>query len=105
MIDVAEDVGLSREALGPVPFLLELIRKRIGVFQAFDVTTRARIAVPEPGPADVAAGLENSGAQSHAPKPVKDVKACKSCTHHNGIQFGGHAADLPHRHLASHWTP
>src|SRR5690606_17965395 len=52
MIDVGEDLRLSRVALRPAPLLLQLVVERVGVFEAFDIATRAWIFVPEPCAAD-----------------------------------------------------
>ena len=58
VLGVAQDLGLRRVPLGPVPFLLEVGIERVGVLQALHVAARTRVAVPVPGAADVAAGLD-----------------------------------------------
>src|SRR6266446_9290844 len=37
MVDVTQDLRLRAVALGPMPFLLQLVREGIRVFHAFDV--------------------------------------------------------------------
>src|SRR5438477_11971012 len=54
MIDVAQDLRLRAIALGPMPFLLQLVREGIRVFHAFDVAATPRVAVPVPGAANPA---------------------------------------------------
>src|SRR4029077_750473 len=45
VLEVREDLGLGRVALGPRPLLLELVRPRVGVGHAFDVAARPGVAV------------------------------------------------------------
>src|SRR3546814_4374563 len=56
MAGIAEDFGLARETLGPVPLLLQVLGEGIRILHALHVAARAGIAVPVPGAADVAAG-------------------------------------------------
>jgi hypothetical protein len=51
VIGVAEDLRLAGVALGPVPFLLQLVVEGVGVLHALDVAAGAGIAVPVPGAA------------------------------------------------------
>ena len=64
VLDVAQDLGLGRVALGPLPLLLELLGELVRVLHALDVAARARVAVPVPGAADVAARLERPAPRS-----------------------------------------
>ena len=52
VVDVVQDLRLGGVALGPLPFLLQLVGEGVGILQALDVAARAGIAVPEPGAAD-----------------------------------------------------
>src|SRR5437660_5880750 len=58
MVDVTQDLRLRAVALGPMPFPLQLLREGIRVFHAFDVAATPRVAVPVPGAANPATGLE-----------------------------------------------
>src|SRR6185295_4222415 len=58
MVDVTEDLRLRAVALGPMPFLLQRVREGIRVFHAFDVAATPRVAIPIPGAANAATGLE-----------------------------------------------
>src|SRR5689334_3582064 len=58
MVDVTQDLRLRAIALGPMPFLLQLVRKGIRVLHAFDVAATPWVAVPIPGTANATTGLE-----------------------------------------------
>src|SRR5690606_8363009 len=62
-------------ALRPFPFLLQLVRELIRILHALDIAARARIAVPVPGAADPASGLEHPCREAEAAKPVQHVHA------------------------------
>ena len=101
MIDVAQDVRLRSEALGPRPFLLQLIGERIGILKALDVAARARIAVPEPRPANVAPGFQHLDLQSQLSELVERIQSGESRAHHDGIKLVTFATDPPgHLHLS-----
>src|SRR5512132_1865984 len=51
MVDVTQDLRLRAVALGPMPFLLQLVREGVRVLHAFDVAAAPRVAVPVPGAA------------------------------------------------------
>ena len=63
VVEVALDLGLAGEVLLPLPLVEELLREEVAVGVALGVEAGARVAVPEPGAADAAAGLEQ-----HAPR-------------------------------------
>jgi len=58
VVDVTQDLGLRAVALGPTPFLLQFVREGIRVLHAFDIAATSGVAVPVPGAANPAAGLE-----------------------------------------------
>src|SRR5271156_928507 len=60
MVDVTQDLGLRAVALGPMPFLLQLVRERIRVLHTFDVASTSWAAVPVPGAANPVTGLEGT---------------------------------------------
>ena len=55
VVEVALDLGLGGEVLGPLPLLLELGVEAERVLEARDVAAGARVAVPVPGAADARA--------------------------------------------------
>ena len=59
VVQVFQRVRLGGEMLLPVPFLHQLLGKRIAIGPAFGIEAGARIAVPVPGAADIGAGLEH----------------------------------------------
>src|SRR5215203_3231015 len=76
---VSQDFGLRRVALRPIPLLLDFIRKRIRVLNAFKVTPRSRVPVPVPGPPYSTALLKNLRSKaelSHAMERVESREAC-----------------------------
>ena len=56
-VEVALGLGLAGKVFAPVPLLQEFLRERIAVGITLGIETRARIAVPIPGPAHPGAGL------------------------------------------------
>ena len=95
VIDVAQDLRLRAVALGPLPFLLQLVGERVRVLQAFDVAAAARIAVPEPGAADAAAGLEGAHLQAELAQAVDGVEAADARADDDGVELGGFGLSLP----------
>ena len=75
VVEVALDLGLRGEVLGPHPLLLELGVEAERVLEARDVAARAGIAVPEPGAADAGALLEHHDAQALLAKDLQRVEA------------------------------
>ena len=73
VVGVAQNLRLGGVPLGPLPLLLELVRELVGILHALDVAACARIAVPVPGAADAAAGLEDARRQAHGARPVQHV--------------------------------
>src|SRR6267378_1396304 len=65
VVSVAEDLRLRRIPLGPNPLLLQLLRKLVGILHALYVAARAWVAVPIPGAADAASGLEDTHGKAH----------------------------------------
>src|ERR1051325_10790288 len=86
-VQIALSLGLGSEVLAPIPFVEQLLRKGIAVSPAFGIETRARIAVPVPGPADIAAGLEGTHAQSELPPPVELVEAGDARTDYDRVEI------------------
>ena len=65
VLEVAQDLGLARVALGPFPLLLELLGKLVGVLHALDIAARARVAVPIPGAPHPARCFVGPGREPH----------------------------------------
>src|SRR5258705_5238950 len=101
MIDVAQDLRLRAVTLRPPPVLLQLVGERIGILQAFDVATAARIAVPEPRAADAARGLVGADLQAELAQTIDgieaaDARADDDCIELRGLAFlRGHAVPIP----------
>ena len=74
VIGVAQQLRLGGVALAPVPLLLQRVRELERVLHALHVAARAGIAVPVPGAADAAAGLEHARLQPHAAQPMQHVE-------------------------------
>jgi hypothetical protein len=88
MVDVTQDLRLCAIALGPLPLLLQFVRKGIRVLRAFDIAATARVAVPVPGAANPATGLEGTHFEAkfteamdrvEAANPGADDDRIKSC--------------------------
>ena len=74
MVGVAQDLGLRRVALGPVPLLLEVGVERVRVVDALDVAAGARVAVPVPRAADTVGGLVDDGREPEPAQLVQHVQ-------------------------------
>src|SRR5271166_4383843 len=89
MVDVTQDLRLRAVALGPVPFLLQLVREGIRVFHAFDVAATPRVAVPIPGAANSTTSLE----ATHVEAEFSEAKDCIETAHTGAdddhIKFSG----------------
>ena len=66
VVGVAQELGLGGVALAPLPLLLQRLVELVGVLHALHVAARTGIAVPVPGAADAAAGLEHARGEAHA---------------------------------------
>src|SRR5207244_12789237 len=49
MVDVTQDLRLRAVALGPMPFLLQLVREGIRVLHAFHIEATTQVATPVTG--------------------------------------------------------
>src|SRR5260370_11924538 len=66
VIDVTQDFRLWRIALGPNPLLLQLLRELVRIPDALHVAARTGVAVPIPGAANTAPGLEDTHGKAHS---------------------------------------
>ena len=78
MFGVGEDFALSGVFFTPLPLLLQIFRKLVGVLHARNVAARARIAVPVPGAANAGTRFDDSRLQSLLAKLVQHVNARKA---------------------------
>src|ERR1700756_3705287 len=78
MVDVTQDLGLRAVALGPTPFLLQLVREGIRVLHAFDVAATPWVAVPIPGAANAATGLEATHFEAEFAQAIDRVETADS---------------------------
>src|SRR5262249_37399531 len=83
---IAENLGLRRVPLRPLPLGLELGIEAVRVVDALDVATGARIAVPVPGAADVVAALDHRGSEPEAAQPVEHVEPCEAGAYHHDVE-------------------
>ena len=88
MVGIAKDFGLRRIFLRPAPFLVQLFREREGILQAFDIAARAWIAVPVPGAANAAAGLEHLCRKAEPSQTMQHVHAGKARADDDGVVHG-----------------
>jgi hypothetical protein len=69
-----------------MPFLLQLVREGIRIFQAFDVAAAPRIAVPIPGAADPIAGLEGAQFETELAQAMDRVEPAHAGAHDDRIK-------------------
>ena len=84
-VHIAQGLGLGREMLAPLPFLQQFPGEGKAVAVALGIEARAGIAVPVPGAADIAAGLEHPHPEAKFPEPVKLVEAGNAGADHDGV--------------------
>ena len=87
VVEIAQRFRLAREMLRPVPFLQKLLRKRVAVGIALGIESRAGIAVPVPGAADIGPGLEHPDAQSLLAQSVELVQARHARADDDGVEI------------------
>src|SRR5271165_1075243 len=104
MVGIFQDLRLRRVALAPVPFLLQLVGKGVGILHALDIAARAGIAVPVPGAADAAALLKDPHRETKAAQAVQHVHPGKARADHDDVvafrawlthMAGGHLNGAP----------
>src|SRR5580692_1404038 len=89
MVDVTQDLRLRAVALGPMPFLLQVVREGIRVLHAFDVAATPWVAVPVPGAANPAAGLEGTHFEAEFTQAIDRVETADSGADDERIIFCG----------------
>src|SRR6476660_2943514 len=89
MVDVFQDLGLRAVALGPMPFLLQLIGEGIRVLHALHIAAAPGVAVPVPGDADAAGGLERAHSEAELAQTVDRVETADSCADDNRVEPRG----------------
>ena len=87
VVDVAQDFGLGAVTFGPMPFLLQIIREGLRVFQTFNVTAAARIAVPIPGAANPIAGLERAQFETEFAQAIDRVEPTDAGSYNDRIKL------------------
>src|SRR6185437_7933257 len=87
MVQIALGFGLGREVLLPGPFLQQFPRKGVAVGPALGFEAGAVIAVPVPGAADPAAGLEHPHSETEFTQLVELVKARNTGTDDDGVEI------------------
>jgi len=80
VIDISQQLWLGGELLGPFPLPRKLIREVVAILHALHVDPCTGVAVPIPGPADTAAGLEGSHSQSALTQAMKDMESSEAST-------------------------
>ena len=68
VVEVALVLRLAGEVLLPIPLLQEFFRKRVTIAVTLGIETRARIAVPIPGPANSATRLVDPHREAEVPQ-------------------------------------
>src|SRR5438874_13517848 len=89
MVDVTQDLRLRAVALGPMPFLLQLVREGIRVLHAFDIAATTRVAVPVPGAANPATGLEATHFEAEFTEAIDRIETADSGADDDRIKFRG----------------
>src|SRR3546814_3344647 len=75
MAEIALELGLAGEMLGPVPYGEELWREGVGVGIAFRVEPGSGITIPPPDAADIGASFQQQHAHLALQQPVKRIES------------------------------
>ena len=89
VVEVALGLGLPGEVLLPLPLVEQLLREEVAVGVALGVEPGARVAVPEPGAADAAAGLEQQRGEAGFARAVQLVDAGDAGADDQHVDVGG----------------
>src|ERR1700730_17266788 len=89
MVDVTQDLRLRAIALGPLPFLLQLIREGIRILHALDIAATPRVAVPVPGAANPATGLIGAHFEAELTQAMDRVETADPGANDDRIEFRG----------------
>src|SRR5262249_53330477 len=85
---IAQDLGLRRIALRPLPLALEFGIEAVRIVEAFDVTASARVPVPIPSSTDIAGAFEDFGRKPIPPQPVQHVQPGNTGPHDEDVNVG-----------------
>src|SRR3546814_6359479 len=106
MAEIALELGLAGEMLGPVPFGEELWREGVGVGIAFRVEPGSGITIPPPDADDIGASFQQQHAHLALQKPVKRIESREQGPNENRIivewgklRPGRLACNQPHIHI------
>ena len=83
---VLQDLRLGGVALAPVPRLVGLRVPRHRIVHRGHVAAATRVAVPVPGPADVAAALDDQDRHAQLAQLPQHVHAGEPGAHHDGVK-------------------
>src|SRR5699024_3710978 len=72
VVDIGQNLWLRGVTFAPAPVALQLLVERVGVVDAFHVTTSAGVAVPVPGATDSRTGFE----AQHIPPALSRCMHC-----------------------------
>src|ERR1051325_2223313 len=92
MIHVTQDLRLRAVALGPMPFLLQLVGEGIRVLHALDIAAAPRVTVPGPGAAHIAGGFECAHFEAELAQAVDRVETANAGADDNRIEPRGFGA-------------
>jgi hypothetical protein len=86
VLEILQDLGLSRIALLQRPFLLQVRQERVRVVHALRITPGPRIAIPVPGPADAAACFETPHRHALFAEQVQHVEPGETGADHDRVR-------------------
>src|SRR5713226_416184 len=86
MVDVTQDLRLRAVALGPTPFLLQLVGKGIRILHAFNIAATPWIAVPVPGTTNIGASLEGAHSEAEFTESINRVETADASADDNRIE-------------------
>ena len=89
VVQIALGLGCRREVFFPIPFLQQLVGKRVAVGPAFGIEARTGVAVPVPGAADIAAVLEHQRLQTEFAQLVELIETGNAGTDDDSVKIQG----------------
>ncbi len=93
VVEVAQDLGLGRVLLRPLPLLFEFRVERVLVVEALDVATGTGVPVPVPGAADVAGRFQGHRRHTDPTELVEQIQPRHPGADHHHVDV--HPCTIP----------
>ena len=87
VLAIGQNLRLGRVALAPLPLLLQRLIKLVGIFEGLHIAAGAGVAIPVPGAANIAPGLEDLRSEALLPSAMEHVHPPESRPYDDEIKL------------------